>query len=51
MRDPREVQLAWFVVEFLQTMVDLICEHYQEDFREDDTKENEKRNSDEPWNF
>jgi len=50
MRDPKEVQLAWFVVEFLQTMVGLIWEHYQDDFR-GDIKEHEKRNDDEPWNF
>lgn len=48
MRDPAEVQLAWLVVEFLQTMVDLIWEHYQEDFRKD-IKEHEQRNMKEPW--
>ncbi len=50
MRDHKEVQLAWLVVEFLQTMVDLIWEHYQEDFRED-IEEHEQRNEDEPWKF
>ena len=49
MRDPKEVQLAWLVVEFLQTMVDLIWEHYQDDFRRD-IKQQEHRNVDEPWN-
>jgi hypothetical protein len=48
MRDPKEVQLAWFVVEFLQTMIDLIWEHYQEDFRKD-IKKHEHRNLKEPW--
>jgi hypothetical protein len=48
MRDPKEVQLAWLVVEFLQTMVDLIWDLYQDDFRRD-IKENEDRNVNEPW--
>ena len=48
MRDYKEVQLAWLVVEFLQTMVDLIWDLYQNDFRRD-IKENEHRNVNEPW--
>jgi hypothetical protein len=48
MTDPKEVHLAWLVLEFLQTIVDLIWEHYQQDFRKD-IREHEHRNKDEPW--
>ena len=46
MRDPKEVQLAWQIVELIQTVADLIWEHYQEDFTEDIK---ERLRGDEPW--
>jgi hypothetical protein len=32
MKDPEEVQLAWRIVELIETVADLLWEHYQEDF-------------------
>jgi len=34
MKDPKEVQLAWKIVELIETVADLLWEHYQEDFTE-----------------
>ena len=48
MRDPKEVQLAWQIVELIEAVVDLIWEHYQEDFRRD-IRVHEHRDKDEPW--
>jgi hypothetical protein len=35
MKDPKEVQLAWQIVELIQTVADLLWEHYQEDFTQE----------------
>jgi hypothetical protein len=48
MRDPKEVQLAWQIVDLLETVADIIWEHYQEDFRQN-IREHEHRNKNEPW--
>lgn len=48
MKDPKEVQLAWKIVELIETVADLLWEHYQEDFRTD-IRNHEHRNKDEPW--
>jgi hypothetical protein len=48
MRDHKEVQLAWIIVELLETLSEHIWEYYQDDFRRD-IKENEHRNVNEPW--
>ena len=34
MKHPKEVQLAWQIVELIETIADLIWEHYQEEFAE-----------------
>jgi hypothetical protein len=47
MRDPKEVQLAWKIVELIETVADLLWEHYQEDFKKD-IREHEHRNKDKP---
>jgi len=48
MKDPEEVQLAWKIVELIETVADLLWEHYQEDFSKD-IKKHEHRNLKEPW--
>jgi len=40
MKDPYEVQLAWRIVELLETITSLIWDHYQHDF--DNIMENQK---------
>jgi hypothetical protein len=48
MIDPREkeAEFVWQIVGFLQTLTDLLWEHYREEF--DDYKRENPR-SDEPW--
>jgi len=48
MRDPQEVQLAWKIVELIETVAEMIWDHYQEEFRRD-IREREHRNKNEPW--
>jgi len=48
MKDPKEVQLAWQIVELLETVAELIWEYYQDDFRID-IKEHEPHTDDKPW--
>ena len=48
MLDPREkeAEFAWQVVEFLHTLIDLLCDHYRGEF---DQYMRENPRSDEPW--
>lgn len=48
MRNAQELQLAWHIVELLDTLSELIWEYYQDDFRTD-IKEHQHPNKDEPW--
>jgi hypothetical protein len=48
MRDPKEVQIAWHILELIEAVADLIWEHYHEDFRRD-IREHEHRNLNAPW--
>lgn len=41
-----EAEFAWHVVEFLHTLIDLLCDHYRDEFIEY-LKDNPT--SDEPW--
>jgi hypothetical protein len=50
MRNIQEVQLAWHLVELLETLSDLIWELYQEDFRNDIT-EHEHLNENQPSQY
>jgi hypothetical protein len=50
MRDPKEVKLAWEILDLIQTLADLIWEYYQEDFRKD-IREHEHRTNDQPWKY
>jgi hypothetical protein len=43
MTDPKEVQLAWKILELIETVADLIWEHYQEEFTQE-IKENLRHN-------
>ena len=48
MLNPREkeAEFAWQVVEFIQTLTDLLWDHYQDEF---DECMRENPSSDEPW--
>ena len=48
MRDPKEVQIAWQILELIEAVADLIWECYHEDFRRN-IREHEHRNVNEPW--
>jgi len=50
MKDPKEVQLAWEILDLIETLADLIWEHYQEDFSRD-IREHEQRDMAEPWKY
>ena len=40
MKNQLEVQLAWKIIEFLETLSDLICEHYHDELIDDYLREN-----------
>lgn len=42
----KEAEFAWQVVEFLHTLIDLLCEHYQSEFHE---YMQDNPGSNEPW--
>ena len=47
MKNQLEVQLAWKIIEFLETLSDLIFEHYHEELIEDYLME--KMETEDPW--
>jgi hypothetical protein len=50
MRNPKEVQIAWHILELIEAVADLIWEYYHEDFRRD-IKEQEHPGNNEPWKY
>ena len=48
MKDPKEVRMAWQIVDLIEALADLLWEYYRDDFIRD-IKEHEHRKDDEPW--